>query len=335
MTGSNAARNGPADVDILLATYNGGAFLKAQIESLFQQTHGNWRVLARDDGSTDNTVEILRNYADRHPDRFILVEDAEGNLGYVANFARLIERSTARYIALCDQDDVWLPDKLTLCLTRLSEMETRHGADTPLLVHSDLKVVDRDLAPIGPSFWRSRGIDAEHGSSLNRLLSQNVATGCTAIFNRPVAALCNPMPEQAVAHDWWVALVAGAFGKIGHIAAPTILYRQHGRNTIGARSFLPRHLFRRAVEAISGIDAQGREFQDSYGQARAFLEQFADRLTEDQRTLLADFASFAQSNPIMLGYRALKWRLVPLRRVYWLMFALLLSVIGPRPKLKA
>ena len=335
MTAENPPVGMPDTVEILLATYNGEAFLEAQIDSFFQQTYENWRVLARDDGSSDRTVEILRGYAERHPGRFVVIDDTDGNLGYVANFARLIEQSTARYLALCDQDDVWLADKLTLCIARLLEMEDRHGADLPLLAHSDLEVVDRDLEPVSPSFWQSRGIDAKGGASLNRLLSQNVATGCTAIFNRPLADLCNTMPGQAVAHDWWIALVAGAFGKIGFVAAPTVLYRQHGGNTIGARSFLPQHLFRRGLEAVSGIDAHGREFQDAYRQARAFLDSFADRLTDEQRTLLGDFASFAQSNPFMLGYRALKWRVVPLRRAYWLIFALLLSVIGCRPRMKA
>ena len=95
MTEGPSGSTNPHRVEILLATYDGGEFLAEQIDSLFRQSYGNWRILARDDGSGDGTVEILRDYAARHPDRLVLVTDGDGNLGYVGNFARLLALSTS------------------------------------------------------------------------------------------------------------------------------------------------------------------------------------------------------------------------------------------------
>lgn len=325
----------PRRVEILLATYNGAEFVAEQIDSLLRQTYGNWRILARDDGSSDGTLDILLGYADRHPERLVLVTDDDGNLGYVGNFARLLARSTANYLAFCDQDDVWLADKLAVGMARMQEMERRHGKTAPLLVHSDLKVVDRSLKAIAPSFWRYRGVDPIQGDGLNRLLTQNVATGCTTLFNRPLADLCRPVPTDAAAHDWWVALVAGAFGHIAAVHESTILYRQHGGNTTGALSYRPRDLFRRTVETIREFAAHRRQFHQSYQQAQAFLDQYAARLDEHERNLVTEFAAFPGLNPLALAYRAVKWRIVPARRLYWLLLALLVSILPGRCRLKA
>lgn len=331
MTGTPPPVGKPRTVEILLAAHNGVEFLGEQIDSLFRQTYRDWRVLVRDDGSTDGTREVLSRYATRHPDRFMLMTDDDGNLGYVGNFGRLLQRSTADVLAFCDQDDVWLPNKLAVCVDRLKTLERRHGASTPLLIHSDLSVVDRRLSAIHPSFWRYRGIDAHQGDSLNRLLTQNVATGCTIVLNRPLADLCLPIPEQAAAHDWWVSLVAGAFGKIDAIGEPTTLYRQHAGNTTGARSFLPGDLIRRTRDVFTDFAGHRRDLNAAYQQARAFLERFSALLNDDQRRLIAEFSAFPKLSPLALAYRAIKWRVIPVRRAYWLAFAILAGIVRAWP----
>src|SRR5262249_54654542 len=119
-------------IDILLATYNGAAYLEEQLASIEAQAHPNWRLIARDDGSSDRTADILAAFRTRHPGKVTIVRDADGNLGLVQNFSRLMEASTAPYAAFCDQDDVWLPEKLSLCLARMRDLEAEHGRDKPL-----------------------------------------------------------------------------------------------------------------------------------------------------------------------------------------------------------
>lgn len=313
---------GPPLVDILLATYNGAEFVAEQIESIRSQTHRNWRILARDDGSSDGTVDILERVAREWPDRVVLVSDKDGNLGYAGNFSRLLERSTADHIALCDQDDIWLPNKLALCLDALAALERVHGPTTPLLVHSDLRVVDRDLNEISPSFWTYRGLDPDSGNDLNRVLAQNVATGCATVFNRSLKDICATIPVQAAAHDWWIALTATALGATAYIAEPTVLYRQHGGNTIGARSFQLRHLAARAAEALRDLRGHQRRIRRVFDQAEAFLEIHAGRLPAERAALLQDFVAFPTVSAPRRVYYALKWRIVPLRRFYWLALAL-------------
>ena len=201
-----------ANVDILLATYNGAAFVEAQLDSILAQTHKNWRLVIRDDGSTDKTPEIVEAFRARHPEKVIVLEDEAGNLGLVQNYSRLMEHAGAGYVAFCDQDGVWKPLKLELSLQKMCDMEADHGADKPLLVFTDLTVVDEDLQPIHGSFWRHEGLRPDRCNSLNRLLLQNVVTGCTALMNRPLVERSVPLPAEAVVHDWWVALVAAAFG---------------------------------------------------------------------------------------------------------------------------
>jgi len=192
-------------IDILLATYNGAAFLEAQLESVVAQTHGDWRLIARDDGSTDRTPEILSAFQARHPGKVEILADGDGNLGLVRNFSRLLEHSDAPYAAFCDQDDVWIPEKLELSLAKMRELEREHGGDVPLLVFTDLEVVDEGLRVIDSSFWKYQKLDPKGGRCFSRLLVMNVVTGCSALANRSLARIAAPVPSQARVHDWWMA----------------------------------------------------------------------------------------------------------------------------------
>jgi glycosyltransferase involved in cell wall biosynthesis len=270
-------------IDILLSTYNGTEFLEDQVSSLFSQNCKNWTLLVRDDGSTDETVAILGRLCSRSRTR--LTADAE-NLGPCRSFERLLKQSSAPYCMFCDQDDVWLPDKIEKSLVLMHEMERRWGNDTPILIHSDLQVVDRHLQPLAPSFWRHQGIEPERRETFNRLLVQNVVTGCTVMINAPLRQIALPFAAETLMHDWWLALTAAAFGRIGRLNEPTVLYRQHGGNEVGAKRWGPRLIWRRLNRWSSEVEeATGR----TQRQAAAFNRRFGTQLTEDQREVLAFF----------------------------------------------
>lgn len=260
-------------VDILLATFRGERWLPAQLDSLLAQTLTNWRVIARDDGSDDNTRSILESYAARHPGRFLILPHDGRNLRACGNFFELLRHSTAPYVAFCDQDDVWHPERLAHGLSTVKSSEKSLPPGTPVLAHGDLRVVDAELQPIASSFARLQRLDLRKGGSFRRLLMQNVVTGCTVTINRALALRAFPVPGGAIMHDYWLALVAAAFGRCVVQDGTLVDYRQHGGNTIGAKRFSVMALLQNRNrlrpsalrEALAAHEAQAHAFNEHYG----------------------------------------------------------------------
>jgi glycosyltransferase involved in cell wall biosynthesis len=224
----------PPVILLLCATWNGARHLPQQLESVRQQTHPHWQLWVRDDGSTDDTPALLRQAAAADP-RITLVPGEGQRLGAAGSFARLwaVAPADAPYLAFVDQDDVWHPHKLAVSLQAMQEAEARLGADTPLLVHSDLAVVDEALQPVAPSFRAYAGLGALQAPLTERAV-HNVVTGCTVLANRALRDVAAPIPH-GVMHDAWLACMATAVGQLVYLEEPLVDYRQHGTNTIGAR----------------------------------------------------------------------------------------------------
>lgn len=302
-------------LDILLATFDGAAFLPAQLDSLLAQTWREFRVLARDDGSSDDTRSILGRYA-AAPANCLTVLPPDGErLGAAGSFARLLDEARGEHVMFCDQDDVWLPDKVEVTLAAMRDLEQRYGPSTPCLVCTDLQVVDDRLRVIDPSFWHFQRIHPERLDRLSRVLVQNFATGCTVMINRALAELALPVPPGAMMHDWWLALVATRLGRVAVLPRATVLYRQHGRNDVGAR----RWSFWAGVERFflyrerrrAAIAEQERVYLALERQSAAFAERFADRLSTGERAMLAAFGTlptrgFAGRRYLMLRHRFLQ-----------------------------
>jgi glycosyltransferase involved in cell wall biosynthesis len=283
-------------IDILLATWNGERYLVEQIDSVLNQQYPNCRLLIRDDGSSDGTRAIIEGYAAKHPKRITIIEDDEPGLGASGNFSRLMDRAEADYIMLCDQDDFWLPEKVGVTLDEMRRLERAHGADTPLLVHCDLKVADAGLNVIAPSFWDYQRLNPDKGRFLNRLLIQNVVTGCASMMNRRLRDLALPVHDQARMHDWWLALAAAAFGRIGYIRQPLVLYRQHGGNTLGAKKWDTGTLVRLVVTgSLIGVCRQKQEIlRTTQRQAAGFAETFADRMPAEHLRVVEAYAAMPE-----------------------------------------
>jgi glycosyltransferase involved in cell wall biosynthesis len=310
-----------AKIDIILATYNGERFVQRQIESVLDQMHDGCRLLIRDDGSTDGTLALVRQLVRQCPDRIVLLDNGEEKLGACGSFGRLLESSNADYVALCDQDDVWLSGHLSLPLERIRAVEQSFGVATPVLAHTDLAVVDENLQAMAPSFWAYSHLDAVRGSRLNRLLVQNVVTGCATMMNRALVRRACPIPTAAPMHDWWLALVASAFGRIEAIPEKTILYRQHSKNRLGATRYNWRYVTRCAVDVIRGR-AMARWRSTTQQQAAEFLQRFAATLEPRHRSTVTTYvglenASFFERRVQILRHGFLKTG--PLRNLGWLM----------------
>lgn len=284
-------------IDILMGTYNGERFVGEQIESIQAQTYQNWQLLVSDDCSTDGTLGVVRRYAAKD-NRIKIVSDGERFGGAKENFFSLMHKSAAPYAMFCDQDDVWLPEKIEKSFAALRALEDKYGTDAPLLVFCDMKVVDSGLAVIHESFEGFTNLNPRR-LAFRQLLVQNVAAGCSMLFNHAVLDICLwATGEGAEMHDWWAMLIASAFGRISFIAESLTLYRQHGRNEVGAREYAP-------IESAKNLDRAVKLYIESSMQARAFESVYCARLGKSQQLSLQRY--------IRAGRAA-----IPLQRVYWL-----------------
>ncbi len=230
-------------VAVLLAAYNGEKYLKEQLDSLLGQSFKDFTCFIHDDGSSDGTAEIFQTYAEEYPDTFVIVPGSATG-GAKNNFIFLMKEVDSEYYMFCDQDDVWLADKIGLAFAEIK----KHDGSAPQCVYTDLKVVDENLMIINESFYDFSDLDPKKNAPEN-LLMTNVCAGCTMMINRRLRDLCLsadfPLFEM---HDWLAALIASFFGELHFLDEKTMLYRQHGTNEVGAsREYT---LIRKLVRAV-------------------------------------------------------------------------------------
>ncbi|WP_081995172.1 glycosyltransferase family 2 protein [Deinococcus radiopugnans] len=259
--------------EIVLATYNGSDFLEAQLNSILPQI-GQGSILVHDDGSTDETVKLLSKYADNYD--CIKIIKGPPCLSAMANFNFLLGHTTSSYIFFADQDDVWEDYKIEVLLKAITFYESVFGADVPLLVHSDLSLIDENNERISPSFWEYQKINPRWGGKFNLLLTQNVVTGCAMIVNRALVGKALPIPREAIMHDHWLALVASGFGYVKYIDDALVRYRQHGNNSVGAKSFDFEYILHRLLEVINHRKVLSEIQEKSSAQAKVFAERYTD-----------------------------------------------------------
>ena len=295
-------------ISVAMASCNGAAFLEEQLESIYAQTLKPDELVVTDDCSTDGTCEILQRYSVSHGLKFHV---NPARLGPLGNFAKAISLCSGDFIALSDQDDKWLPNKLEILCAELARLERLYGKETPLLAYSDLFVVDRDLKPLANSLW-SQGGGNPRRNSLNRLLSRNVVCGCSSMMNASLRDLALPFPENAQMHDAWLGLVAAAFGRLSYLPQRLLLYRQHGDNAVGARSIQgrtpsPQRAFAKLSRYLKGKpDVVNPFLRSAIPSAQCLLSNFGEKLSSPQRRCLEDFISLKSERGLGAARKILK-----------------------------
>ncbi len=284
-----------------MAVYNGVSYLREQIDSILNQDYLDWELLISDDCSTDGSLDVIREYCARDS-RIRLVLDEEHYGGAKKHFMALLRLADAPYVMTCDQDDVWDKNKVSLTLDcmRAQEKET-----SPVLVCTDLRVVNESLELLSPSFLEYSGMDASC-LGLGYFLASCLVTGCTMMVNRPLLELLQvPVDEdKLIMHDWWGSLLASAFGTVFYLNQTTISYRQHGNNSVGAEHFT-------VAGALAGLQQKRRTELAALEQASELYRVFADKLDSFQKQQVEAFLAIKDASPLrrveLLG-KADAWR---------------------------
>lgn len=262
-------------VCVLISTFNGSQYINEQIQSILNQKNIQASILVRDDGSSDNTVDILREY-EGHGDLVLLPGD--GNIGVARSFFELLKNSPAEadYISFCDQDDVWYDSKLTWAIDRIEAVDDGE----PVLYFSKQEIVDEQLNVMGYS-------KTPRELGFGNALFECVTPGCTVVINKSARdLLLSNLPESLhMMHDWWMYLVISCFGRIVYDPRPTMKYRQHANNVVGSSTsifglFVMRWQRFRSSRRPMGFMAAPRQ------QALEFQKTFKSQIPRDKRLVL-------------------------------------------------
>jgi len=260
-------------VQILLSTYNGDRYLEEQLDSLLNQNYLNVNILIRDDGSTDKTVSILKEYEGKPKMRIIYRE----NIGVIESFFDLIKNADkdCEFTAFCDQDDVWEQDKITRAVEMLSEIPD----NIPSMYCSRLKIVDENLGFIKISEMPPKGASFENS------LVENIVTGCSVVINKAaILLLMREFPKAILMHDWWMYQVISGIGQVIYDDQARILYRQHSNNVVGISTNIISEIKTRVTRFN-----KNRRNKMKRGQEIELLRIFGNELSKEKRELLSSF----------------------------------------------
>lgn len=246
--------------DVVIATYNGESFLPAQLESILGQSARPHAIYIRDDGSTDGTLTVIKNYVSRFPN---IIHVAGGErLGYVKNFEALVRHCTSPIVFFSDQDDVWVPSKAAEILAAFQS-----GVSSDC-VYSNATIVNEELAPINALIDPK----VQSPASLADLLRSSTVTGATMACDRQfLLEVCIPF-DGDVPHDYWIAFHAARRSKLRYVPTMLTLYRQHGGNQIGGRTL---GVIQRAIQALTN-DGFRKRRKTQYYRHRLLQELRAD-----------------------------------------------------------
>ena len=289
-----------------MAVYNGQEYIREQLESLKDQTYTEWRLVIRDDRSSDKTAEIVKKFSDEVEQEVIFKVNEKPSGSAKNNFALLInDAKESDYVMFCDQDDIWKKDKIEITFNKMKQAEERYGRDFPLLVHGDVEVIDENGNINADSMFEMSHINAD--SKLPQILIQNHVTGCTMMCNKKLIAGISEYAssEYIIMYDYLAALYASVFGKIEVIKKPLLSYRQHSGNSVGAKNNNnPVYLLKRLA---NGRKSYKEAMETSRNQVKFFVEIYREELAAEK---------YCEEYELMSGYASLGSR----AKLYRIMF---------------
>lgn len=291
-----------------MATYNGAKYLEEQLDSILAQTLSPAEILVSDDASDDGTTEILEKYQAKGLLRFHVNEQ---RLGYVGNFQNAVSMAQQdHYIALSDQDDIWLPRKLEAAM---GAMQATEESGTPAMVYSDLILVDEAGKLLNTSFRNELGQDG-YQHCLNTLLFGGFVNGCTMLMNPEMVKYFKTIPRgEHITHDTWIALIAYSFGNVAQVPEALIHYRRHNNNATDLLGLEKKTRFGRIRSEISSAFKNNDLFEREFDCVGKFYETFSDKLDPEQEKLILKFLklkgkSYLEMKLGLRGFFRGKWK---------------------------
>jgi glycosyltransferase involved in cell wall biosynthesis len=267
-------------ISIAMASYNGAAYIRTQILSLVTQELMPAEIVIVDDGSNDDTVPIVEALQLQFP--IISLHRNSENMGPVRSFKKAVSLCRYAFVALCDQDDIWLPDKLKLSAEALNGLDS----NVPAMVYTDLEVIDVQEKSLAPSFWGVQGFQISK-MNFRKILLRNVVTGCTVLMNGRMKAELIKMPAEVAMHDHWLALIAYGFGEVVALHTATVKYRQH----LSSVTLKQKKTFIQRLVLLGEnlVDKQREYLKLEVQQAVVFNKMYGMHLVENKRQQLRTF----------------------------------------------
>jgi glycosyltransferase involved in cell wall biosynthesis len=271
------------EISILLSIHKGEKYLSEQLDSIFTQSYKNFILLIRYDEEHSSSKNIIDNYSSIYQDKIKILIDDLGNIGSTMSFFKLLAHANTKYVMFCDQDDIWDPRKIELSYfkIRLMEKVTPH---IPLLVYTDLAVVDEELNIIHDSYWQYQSLNHRNYANWKNIIVQNVVTGCTIIINYSAIKYILPPPRINMIHDQWMAAIVARHGRISYIDSQLVHYRQHSSNVLGANKFSVSYIFDKA-KAIFDIIEYARFISKLFHGELSIFEHLGRKLLLNMKRL--------------------------------------------------
>ncbi len=270
-------------ISIAMATYNGEKYLKEQLDSIYAQTYKNIEVIVTDDCSTDKTVEILEQYAKSHGLKYYVNEK---NLGFVKNFEKAVSLCRGEYIALSDQDDIWLPHKLSILIGNIGDN---------MLACSDATLIDENNHVLAESFFEYSNKSKNKKLTFLKLAIRNYVTGCTVLMKKEMLKKAHPLSSGIKSHDYWYALIASTFGDIYVCKEPLILYRQHSENQVGAYKYTKISIVDKILVALRKDHFDRRIMAGKKNVERLKAYRDSNRFSSFENSILEDLILYYKS----------------------------------------
>lgn len=295
-------------IKIIMGTYNGAKYIRDQLDSIRNNSIVNWELYISDDHSTDATLDIVEEFAKEQKQKVhIFINDAEH--GVASNFLHATYKvgcsmSEDDYIMFCDQDDIWDNDKIEVTYSEMISLTEKYGCKTPLLVCSDVRVVNERLELIADSFHRMNHYNIKT-MDFSHLLMENKVQGCTTMINKALVDQMQYIPRNAYMHDGWCGFIAAVFGKISYIDRPTMLYRQHANNVAGSID-----LWQDVKGKLGCLSRQKEIVFRTKGQVKEFIEIYGKNGLDSINYAKAEaFATLEEQNFFWRRYSIIRYGL--------------------------
>lgn len=303
---------------ILMATYNGGKYLASQIESIINQTYKNWILLIRDDDSNDNTGLVISQYTSKF-ENIQQINYPGKKKGALSNFTALYnwmkKNMNPEYVMFCDQDDIWMPEKIERSVNYMHDLENSHGY-SPLLIYSDLEFINEKGEDLNTR------INVLPKITFNQIIAQNYCFGCTMLLNKKLVDEIDEISEYADNHDHWIALVATSLGRACYLDGKVILYRQHSLNVTSQGNSL-----RLRIERYTkGLKTRVNNLSATLVMLNHFYQVYYVKLDLNKREILGAYLAAYGSGFINVVKTIIKYKI--LRKNYLQNIGFLILIIN-------